>query len=74
MYFTDDSMLPENQQPLIITVAPYGPQWLPSDYRKTYRSPGRSKLKRRWTITTPAHALHEVERIAATDRENPKCG
>jgi uncharacterized protein (DUF849 family) len=32
MYFTSDSMLPEHQQPLIITVAPYGPQWLPSDY------------------------------------------
>ena len=32
MYFTNDSMLPENQQPLIITVAPFGPQWLPSDY------------------------------------------
>jgi uncharacterized protein (DUF849 family) len=25
-------LLPENQEPLIITVAPYGPQWLPSDY------------------------------------------
>lgn len=32
MYFTSDSLLPENQQPLIITVAPYGPQWLPADY------------------------------------------
>jgi uncharacterized protein (DUF849 family) len=32
MYFTNDSLLPENQQPLIITVAPYGPQWMPSDY------------------------------------------
>jgi uncharacterized protein (DUF849 family) len=32
MYFTQDSMLPENQQPLVITAAPYGPQWLPSDY------------------------------------------
>jgi uncharacterized protein (DUF849 family) len=32
MYFQSDSMLPENQQPLIITVAPFGPQWLPSDY------------------------------------------
>jgi hypothetical protein len=32
MYFTNDAMLPENQQPLIITVAPYGPQWLPSDF------------------------------------------
>jgi uncharacterized protein (DUF849 family) len=32
MYFTQDSMLPENQEKLVITVAPYGPQWLPSDY------------------------------------------
>lgn len=31
MYFTSDSMLPENQLPLVITVAPYGPQWLPKD-------------------------------------------
>lgn len=32
MYFTSDSLLPENQQPLMITVAPFGAQWLPSDY------------------------------------------
>lgn len=32
MYFVSDSMLPENQQPLIITVAPFGPQWMPSDF------------------------------------------
>lgn len=32
MYFTDDSLLPENQDPLIITAAPYGPAWMPSDY------------------------------------------
>ena len=32
MYFTSDSLLPEKQQPLMITVAPYGPQWLPSDF------------------------------------------
>lgn len=32
MYFTTDSMLPENQQPLMITVAPFGPQWMPADY------------------------------------------
>ena len=24
MYFTDDSILPENMQPLIITAAPFG--------------------------------------------------
>src|SRR5262245_52118852 len=32
MYFSSDSLLPENQQPLIITAAPYGPQWLPKDF------------------------------------------
>ncbi len=32
MYFTSDSLLPENQEPLIITAAPFGPLWLPSDY------------------------------------------
>jgi len=32
MYFTDDSLLPENQNPLIITAAPYGPMWMPEDY------------------------------------------
>src|SRR5262245_18410212 len=32
MYFTNESMLPEYQQPLVITAAPFGPQWLPSDY------------------------------------------
>src|SRR5271156_5085181 len=31
MYYTDDSILPENMAPLIITVAPFGPQWLPAD-------------------------------------------
>ena len=31
MYFTSDSLFPENMQPLIITAAPYGPEWLPGD-------------------------------------------
>jgi uncharacterized protein (DUF849 family) len=31
MYYTDDSILPENMAPLIITAAPYGPEWLPED-------------------------------------------
>ncbi len=31
MYYTDDSILPENMEPLIITAAPYGPAWLPGD-------------------------------------------
>ena len=31
MQFLDDSLLPENQQPLVIQVAPYGPEFLPED-------------------------------------------
>ena len=31
MHFLDDSLLPENQQKLVIQVAPFGPQWVPGD-------------------------------------------
>jgi uncharacterized protein (DUF849 family) len=31
MHFLDDSLLPENQQPLVIQAAPYGPEFLPGD-------------------------------------------
>ena len=31
MYYTDDSLYPENMRPLIITAAPYAPAWLPGD-------------------------------------------
>lgn len=31
MYFTDDSLFPELMDPLIITAAPFGPEWLPGD-------------------------------------------
>ena len=31
MYYTDNSILPENMAPLIITAAPYAPAWLPGD-------------------------------------------
>ena len=32
MNFLDGHLFPENQQPLIITAAPYAPGWLPSDF------------------------------------------
>lgn len=31
MHFFDDTLLPENQEKLVIQAAPYGPQWLPDD-------------------------------------------
>jgi uncharacterized protein (DUF849 family) len=32
MQFLDDSLLPENQEKLVITSAPYGPEWMPADF------------------------------------------
>src|SRR5262245_12994796 len=32
MNFLDRSLYPENQEKLVITVAPYGPEWTPSDF------------------------------------------
>ena len=32
MNFLDDSLLPENQEDLVITAAPYGPEWMPKDF------------------------------------------
>jgi uncharacterized protein (DUF849 family) len=32
MNFIDGSLFPENQDKLVITVAPYGPEWMPSDF------------------------------------------
>ena len=32
MHFQDGSLFPENQQKLVITAAPYGPEWVPADF------------------------------------------
>jgi uncharacterized protein (DUF849 family) len=32
MHFLDGALFPENQQKLVITAAPYGPEWVPSDF------------------------------------------
>ena len=32
MNFFDGSLFPENQQKLVITAAPYGPEWMPADF------------------------------------------
>ena len=32
MQFLDESLLPETQEKLVITVAPYGPEWEPNDF------------------------------------------
>jgi uncharacterized protein (DUF849 family) len=32
MNFIDGSLFPENQEKLVITAAPYGPEWMPSDF------------------------------------------
>ena len=32
MQFFDDSLHPENMDKVVITVAPYGPEWMPDDF------------------------------------------
>ena len=32
MNFIDGSLFPENQDRLVITCAPYGPEWMPADF------------------------------------------
>src|SRR6516225_8097841 len=32
MQFLDDSLHPENQDKVVITTAPYGPEWMPEDF------------------------------------------
>lgn len=32
MHFLDGALFPENQEKLVITAAPYGPEWQPSDF------------------------------------------
>ena len=34
MQFFDDSLHPENMEKVVITVAPYGPEWMPEDFRE----------------------------------------
>jgi hypothetical protein len=37
MNFLDGSLYPEYQEKLVITCAPYGPEWMPSISRRTSR-------------------------------------
>lgn len=41
MYFTDDSLLPEN--PPMVAAAPYGPIWLPGDCPPEQKLPVRER-------------------------------
>ena len=53
MQFLDDSLLPENQQPLVIQVAPYGPEFLPGD-SDDIPVTMEEQVQRPWTAGTPA--------------------
>jgi hypothetical protein len=47
MHFTDDSLLPENQAPLIITAVPYGPMWIPEDCKRCFQLNGLPKTSKK---------------------------
>ena len=54
MQFLDDSLLPENQEKLVITVAPYGPEWEPADFPEDIPVSMEEQCRRRSTATTRA--------------------
>jgi uncharacterized protein (DUF849 family) len=70
MYFTDDSLLPENQPPLIITAAPYGPMWMPEDITP------EQKLPVTWDEQTQAavDAFNAGARVLHIHVRDPKTG
>ena len=60
MQFMDDSLLPENQDPLVIQVAPYAPSFLPARLPTTSRCRWRSRSRRRSIATMPARRVLHV--------------
>ena len=54
MHFQDGALFPENMEKLVITVAPYGPEWMPADYPEDIPVSMDDMCKRRSTATTPA--------------------
>jgi uncharacterized protein (DUF849 family) len=70
MYFTDDSLLPENQAPLMITAAPYGPMWMPQDI------PPEQKLPVTWDeqVQTAVDCQNAGATILHIHVRDPKTG
>jgi hypothetical protein len=66
-YFTDDSLLPENMAPLMITAAPYGPMWLPED-----GPPGYIPLTWDEQVKLPSIAIMPVQRYCTSTCATPK--
>ena len=55
MHFLDDSLFPENQEKLVITAAPYGPEWEPADFPEDIPlTMDAARPGRRWTAGRPA--------------------
>jgi hypothetical protein len=81
MYFTDDSLLPENQAPLMIVAAPYGPLWMPEDCMPeqklpiTWEEQVQAAVPRSRERRTQGPYNSSVRRIALCARTSPaKCG
>ncbi|MFC5522551.1 3-keto-5-aminohexanoate cleavage protein [Polaromonas jejuensis] len=64
MHFLDDSLLPENQETLVIQGAPYGPQYVPDGAVLSIESLGRHVLP--LNTMTIAMGLHV--RVGTEDR------
>ena len=62
MNFLDGSLYPENQQPLIITAAPYAPGWLPADFPEDIARQRRAPYESRADSVMYCKVLAELAR------------
>src|SRR5690242_4933764 len=73
MNFLDGSLFPENQDKLVITAAPYGPEWIPSDFPEAIPdliiqvggsisfAPENEGAAAKWLSDDTRHMLAELE-------------
>ncbi len=54
MQFLDDSLHPENQDKVVITVAPYGPEWMPQDFPEDIPVTMEEQVQKAVDCYTPA--------------------
>ena len=73
MHFHDDALFPEVQEKLVITAAPYGPEWEPADFREDLPLTMDEHVQRRWTATTPAPRCCTSTSASSTARAPSGC-
>jgi hypothetical protein len=68
MYYTDDSLLPENQEKLMIKAGPWGPQWRPSPHISHWGSGERGSRLGSVVSMTRVQECHEAVSLGERGR------